>query len=114
MLENHQEQVQSSSNMSQGSRCQGSGTLPSNTVTNPKKDLKGITTRSGVAYQGPTIPTRSKVVKQRTEVTKDQVQTPSSQSTTPIQPPVIQSETQTPVSEPVVAPISILIPYFEA
>ncbi|GJY52085.1 reverse transcriptase domain-containing protein [Tanacetum coccineum] len=26
----------------------GSGTLPSNTITNPKVDLKGITTRSGV------------------------------------------------------------------
>nr|GEZ17918.1 reverse transcriptase domain-containing protein [Tanacetum cinerariifolium] len=29
------------------------GTLPGNTITNPKEDLKGITTRSGVAYQGP-------------------------------------------------------------
>nr|GEZ00152.1 reverse transcriptase domain-containing protein [Tanacetum cinerariifolium] len=57
----------------------GSGTLPSNTITNPKEDLKGITTRSGVAYQGPTISTMSKVVKQGTEVTKDQVQTSSSQ-----------------------------------
>nr|GEY73021.1 reverse transcriptase domain-containing protein [Tanacetum cinerariifolium] len=57
----------------------GSGTLPSNTITNPKEDLKGITTGSGVAYQGPTIPILSKVVKQGTEVTKDQVQTPSSQ-----------------------------------
>nr|GFC44086.1 reverse transcriptase domain-containing protein [Tanacetum cinerariifolium] len=28
-------------------------TLPGNTITNPKEDLKGITTRSGVAYQGP-------------------------------------------------------------
>nr|GFD35671.1 reverse transcriptase domain-containing protein [Tanacetum cinerariifolium] len=56
----------------------GSGTLPSNTITNPKEELKGITTRSGVAYQGPTIPTPSKVVKQGTEVTKDKVQTPSS------------------------------------
>nr|GFA59980.1 reverse transcriptase domain-containing protein [Tanacetum cinerariifolium] len=56
-----------------------SGTLPSNTITNPKEDLKGITTRSGVAYQGPTIPTPSKAMKQGTEVTKDQVQTPSSQ-----------------------------------
>nr|GFA85217.1 reverse transcriptase domain-containing protein [Tanacetum cinerariifolium] len=37
--------------------CGGSGTLPGNTVTNPKEDLKGITTRSGVAYNGPTIPT---------------------------------------------------------
>nr|GFA47898.1 reverse transcriptase domain-containing protein [Tanacetum cinerariifolium] len=45
----------------------GSGTLPSNTITNPKEDLKGITTRSGVAYQGPTIPTPSKVVKQGTK-----------------------------------------------
>nr|GEX36745.1 ribonuclease H-like domain-containing protein [Tanacetum cinerariifolium] len=53
-----------------------SGTLPSNTITNPKEDLKGITTRSGVAYQGPIVPTPSKVVKQGTEVTKDQVQTP--------------------------------------
>nr|GEX18701.1 reverse transcriptase domain-containing protein [Tanacetum cinerariifolium] len=65
--------------------CGGSGTLPSNTVTNPKEDLKGITTRSSVAYQGPTIPTPSKVVKQGIEVTKDQVQTPSSQSTAPVQ-----------------------------
>nr|GEY66025.1 reverse transcriptase domain-containing protein [Tanacetum cinerariifolium] len=39
----------------------GSGTLPSNTVTNPKEDLNGITTRSGVAYQGPPIPTPSKL-----------------------------------------------------
>ncbi|GJS23711.1 reverse transcriptase domain-containing protein [Tanacetum coccineum] len=29
------------------------GTLPGNTVTNPKEDLKGITTRSGVTIQGP-------------------------------------------------------------
>nr|GEV14868.1 reverse transcriptase domain-containing protein [Tanacetum cinerariifolium] len=89
----------------------GSGTLPSNTVTNPKEDLKGITTRSDVAYQGPIIPTQSKVVKQRTEVTKNQVQTLSSESTAPVQPSVIQSKTQTPVSEPVVAPVSDLIPY---
>nr|GEU31985.1 reverse transcriptase domain-containing protein [Tanacetum cinerariifolium] len=57
------------SNFKQG----GSGTHPSNTITNPKEDLKGITTQSGVAYQGPIIPTPSKVVKQRTEVTKDQI-----------------------------------------
>nr|GEZ35939.1 reverse transcriptase domain-containing protein [Tanacetum cinerariifolium] len=64
----------------------------------------------GVAYQGPTIPTPSKVVKQGTEVTKDQVQTPSAQSTTPIQPLVVQFETQTLVSEPVVAPVSAPMP----
>nr|GEX41256.1 reverse transcriptase domain-containing protein [Tanacetum cinerariifolium] len=53
----------------------GSGTLPSNTITNLKEDLKGITTRSGTAYQGPTIPTTSsflpQVVEHGTEVTKD-------------------------------------------
>nr|GEZ45299.1 reverse transcriptase domain-containing protein [Tanacetum cinerariifolium] len=38
---------------------QGLGTLPGNTITNPKEELKGITTRSGTAYQGPTIPTTS-------------------------------------------------------
>nr|GEV00812.1 hypothetical protein [Tanacetum cinerariifolium] len=32
-----------------------SGTLPSNTVVNPKSDLKAITTRSGVSYDGPSI-----------------------------------------------------------
>nr|GEW29414.1 hypothetical protein [Tanacetum cinerariifolium] len=88
----------------------GSGTLPGNTITNPKKELKGITTRSGVAYQGPTMPTLSKVAKQGTKVTKDQVQTPNSQSTSPVQPMVIQSESETPVSEPVVAPVSALMP----
>nr|GFC72716.1 hypothetical protein [Tanacetum cinerariifolium] len=36
------------------------GTLPGNTVTNPKEDLKGITTRSGIGYQGPKTPSPSK------------------------------------------------------
>ncbi|GKF96213.1 hypothetical protein Tco_0288948, partial [Tanacetum coccineum] len=36
--------------------------------TNPKEDLKGITTQSGVSYQGSTIPTTSpKVVERETE-----------------------------------------------
>nr|GEX50139.1 reverse transcriptase domain-containing protein [Tanacetum cinerariifolium] len=33
-----------------------SGTLPSNTIANPRSDLKAITTRSGVSYNGPQIP----------------------------------------------------------
>nr|GEX44428.1 reverse transcriptase domain-containing protein [Tanacetum cinerariifolium] len=37
----------------------GSRTLPGNIITNPKEDLKGITTRSGTAYQGPMDPTTS-------------------------------------------------------
>ncbi|GKC70734.1 reverse transcriptase domain-containing protein, partial [Tanacetum coccineum] len=31
----------------------GSGSLPSNTVANPRGDLKAITTRSGISYDGP-------------------------------------------------------------
>nr|GEY32765.1 reverse transcriptase domain-containing protein [Tanacetum cinerariifolium] len=85
----------------------GSGTLPSNTITNPKEELKGITTRSGVAYQEPTNSTPSK---QGTEVTKDQVQTPSSQSTARVQPLVSQSETPTLIFDPVVAPVSAPMP----
>ncbi|GJV96514.1 reverse transcriptase domain-containing protein [Tanacetum coccineum] len=36
-----------------------SGTLPSNTIPNPKGEMKAITTRSGVAYEGPSIPTNT-------------------------------------------------------
>nr|GEU88466.1 reverse transcriptase domain-containing protein [Tanacetum cinerariifolium] len=35
------------------------GAYQGNTVTNPKEELKSITTRSGTAYQGPMIPTTS-------------------------------------------------------
>ncbi|GJR60699.1 reverse transcriptase domain-containing protein [Tanacetum coccineum] len=86
----------------------GSGTLPSNTITNPREDLKGITTRSGVAYKGPTIPTTSsslKVVERETEVTKDTVPPTNNGSTKDVQPSVVQVETQVPNSEPVVAPV---------
>ncbi|GKF57170.1 hypothetical protein Tco_0170707, partial [Tanacetum coccineum] len=73
------------------------GTLPSNTITNPKVDLKGITTQSGVAYQGPTIPTTTssppKVVEHETEVTKDTVPPTNNGSTKDVQPPVVQVET---------------------
>nr|GEU69563.1 DNA-directed DNA polymerase [Tanacetum cinerariifolium] len=69
---------------------QGSGTLSSNTVTNTKEDLKGITTRSGTAYQGLTIPTTSsslpKVVERETNVTKDTMPPTNNGSTKDIQP----------------------------
>ncbi|GJT42103.1 reverse transcriptase domain-containing protein [Tanacetum coccineum] len=91
----------------------GSGTLPSNTITNPKVDLKGITTRSGVAYQGPTIPTTSsppKVVEREPEVTKDTVLPTNNGSTKDVQPPVVQVQTQIPNSKPVVTPVSVPMP----
>nr|GEZ89947.1 hypothetical protein [Tanacetum cinerariifolium] len=100
----------------------GSGTLPGNTITNPMEDLKGITTRSGTAYQGPTIPTTSsslpKVVEHETEVTKDMVHPTNNGSTKDAQPLVVQTETSmlnfesvvAPIIEPVVALVSALKP----
>nr|GEX21368.1 reverse transcriptase domain-containing protein [Tanacetum cinerariifolium] len=35
------------------------GTLPSNTIPNPKGEMKAVTTRSGLAYERPPIPTKS-------------------------------------------------------
>ncbi|GJZ28186.1 reverse transcriptase domain-containing protein [Tanacetum coccineum] len=65
-----------------------SGSLPSKTVTNPKEDLKGITTRSGIAYQGPIIPTSSpKVVERRTEL-KTKIQFRASYATAPVSAPM--------------------------
>ncbi|GJS42467.1 reverse transcriptase domain-containing protein [Tanacetum coccineum] len=78
----------------------GSGSLPSNTVANPRGDMKAITTRSGVSYDGPQVPpppsSLPKVVEHEPEVTKDTVH-PSTEN---IQPP----EVQTQIDEPVVAP----------
>ncbi|GJY04141.1 reverse transcriptase domain-containing protein [Tanacetum coccineum] len=80
----------------------GLGSLPSNTVPNPRGDLKAITTRSGISYDGPPIPPPSsslpKVVEREPKVTKDTVQP----STKNIQPLVVQI--QAPFDEPVVAP----------
>ncbi|GJR66230.1 hypothetical protein Tco_0012295 [Tanacetum coccineum] len=69
-----------------------SGTLPSNTIPNPKGEMKAITTRSGVAYEGPSIPTNpspKKVVERETEETTDKEQTNFQGSTAQIPPPVI-------------------------
>nr|GEV86653.1 reverse transcriptase domain-containing protein [Tanacetum cinerariifolium] len=60
-----------------------SGTLPRNIIANPRSDLKAITTRSGVSYDGPQIP-------------------PS----TSFLPKVVQSESPVLTSKPVTSPIS--------
>ncbi|GJR72136.1 reverse transcriptase domain-containing protein [Tanacetum coccineum] len=92
------------SNFLQMQNPSSSGSLPSNTVANPRGDVKAITTRSGVAYDGPTIPPTPfplpEEVERETEVTKDKVQTTSLESTAHVQPPVVQD----PISEPEVAP----------
>ncbi|GJZ69298.1 reverse transcriptase domain-containing protein [Tanacetum coccineum] len=79
-------------NFNRGNNFHGNqGTLPSNTIPNPKCEMKAITTRSGVAYEGPSIPTNpspKKVVEQETEETTDKEQTNFQGSTTHIPPPV--------------------------
>nr|GEY70760.1 reverse transcriptase domain-containing protein [Tanacetum cinerariifolium] len=74
----------------------GSRTLLSNTITTPKEELKGITTRSGTAYQGPMIPTTSsslpRRVERETEATKDTVHPTNCGSTKDVQPLVVQTE----------------------
>nr|GFA27637.1 reverse transcriptase domain-containing protein [Tanacetum cinerariifolium] len=70
----------------------GSGPIPSNTIANPKGELKAITTRSRVTYEGPPVPppfsSLTKVVEREPDVTKDTVQ-PSTEN---IQPLVVQSQ----------------------
>ncbi|GJY62823.1 hypothetical protein Tco_0464283 [Tanacetum coccineum] len=84
-------------NFNQGNNFHGNqastlGTLPSNTIPNPKGEMKAITTRSGVAYEGPSIltnPSPKKVVERETEETTDKEQTNFQRSTAQIPPPVI-------------------------
>ncbi|GJT71276.1 hypothetical protein Tco_1030562 [Tanacetum coccineum] len=81
----------------------GSISLPSNTVANPRGDLKAITTRSGVSYDRPTIPPTPspppKEVERETEATKDKVQNTILGSTAHVQPPVVQD----PIPDPELA-----------
>ncbi|GKF55439.1 hypothetical protein Tco_0165779, partial [Tanacetum coccineum] len=90
-----------------------SGTLPSNTVTNPKEDLKGITTRSGVAYKGPTIPITSsspKVMERETEVTKDTMPPTNNGSTEDVPPSVVPIVHRESISKPANTPVSASMP----
>ncbi|GJX17265.1 hypothetical protein Tco_0218097 [Tanacetum coccineum] len=88
-----------------------SGTLPSNTIPNPKGEMKAITTQSGVAYKGPSIPTNpspKKVMEGETEETTDKEQSNFQGSTTQIPPPVtpiLISESDVPKTLPKTTPI---------
>ncbi|GKB16346.1 hypothetical protein Tco_0850269 [Tanacetum coccineum] len=88
-----------------------SGTLPSNTIPNPKGEMKAITTRRGVAYEGPSIPTNpspKKVVERETEETTDKEQKKFQGSTAQIPPSVIPisiPESDVPKTLPKTTPI---------
>nr|GEV03316.1 reverse transcriptase domain-containing protein [Tanacetum cinerariifolium] len=70
------------------------GAYQGNTITKPKEDLKGITTRKGTAYSGPMIPTTSSslVVDREAEATKDTVHPTNNKSIEEIKPPVLSTE----------------------
>nr|GEV93623.1 reverse transcriptase domain-containing protein [Tanacetum cinerariifolium] len=93
------------------------GILPSNTIANPRSDLKAITTQSGVSYDRPQIlPSPSflpKVVENESEATEDTVNPTNNGSTEDVQPHDVQSDSLilnfepviSLISEPVIAPI---------
>nr|GEV42925.1 reverse transcriptase domain-containing protein [Tanacetum cinerariifolium] len=70
------------------------GTLPSNTISNPKGEMKAITTRSSVAYKGPSIPTNPKKVVDEKPRRQHKEQTNFQGSTAHIQPSAV------PIPEP--------------
>ncbi|GJU15324.1 reverse transcriptase domain-containing protein [Tanacetum coccineum] len=86
--------MQNSGNNGGSNHASTSGTLPSNTIPNPRNEFKGITTRSGVVLDGPLPPMPPPYVNldnekaKETKVTKEKVQPESSQSTANVQPRV--------------------------
>nr|GEY04598.1 reverse transcriptase domain-containing protein [Tanacetum cinerariifolium] len=83
------------------SSSSGSGSLPSNTVSNPRADLKAITTRSGVTLARPSVSPSlpSKEVDREPEMITDQVLTGSTNNVPPlvVQPSPV-STSSTPIS----------------
>nr|GEV86639.1 translocon-associated protein subunit beta [Tanacetum cinerariifolium] len=90
--------------MNTASSSSGSGSLPSNTVPNPREDLKAITTRSGATLTGPLVsPSHlpSKEVDQEPETITDQVLTGSTNN---VPPPVVQPSPVSTSSAPISSP----------
>ncbi|GJR67115.1 hypothetical protein Tco_0013180 [Tanacetum coccineum] len=85
-----------------------------NTFITQKKDLKGITTQSGVAYQGPLIPfyfifffeSYGFVIPRLKETSF----LTNNGSTEDVQPPVVQIQSHNQISEPDVDPVSAPMP----
>ncbi|GKF23624.1 hypothetical protein Tco_0075946, partial [Tanacetum coccineum] len=78
-------------------------------LRNMQNQGQGITTRSGVAYKGPPIPTTSspKVVERETEVTRDTMPPTNNGSTEDVQPLVVPVVHHESISEPVNASASM-------
>nr|GEZ74463.1 reverse transcriptase domain-containing protein [Tanacetum cinerariifolium] len=89
-----------------------SGTLPSNTIANPRSDLKAITTRSGVSYDGPQIPplpsSLPPVMENEPEATKYTVDPTNNRNTKDVQPQAVHPKPVTSlISEPVITSASV-------
>nr|GFA80627.1 hypothetical protein [Tanacetum cinerariifolium] len=74
--------------------------LPSNTIPNPRNEAKAIANRSGISYDGPSIP--PSVMEKEPEATKD-TELPSTKN---IQPPSVQvhKKDNEPIDKPFVVP----------
>nr|GFC79142.1 hypothetical protein [Tanacetum cinerariifolium] len=72
--------------------------LPSNTIPNPKGEAKAITTRSGMSYKEPPIPSTGVSQQEPVEVTTDT----KPQNSDDIHPPTVHAEVQVdkPAKEP--------------
>ncbi|GJX86937.1 hypothetical protein Tco_0337711, partial [Tanacetum coccineum] len=79
------------------------GALPSNTIPNPREEIKVITTRSGITLAGPSVlpppPSSSKEVERDLETTMNQVHISSPESTARVASPVIQPAPASKASE---------------
>nr|GEV20750.1 hypothetical protein [Tanacetum cinerariifolium] len=70
----------------------GSGPLPSNTIANPKGELKAITTRSGIVIDGPSVPMPPPFInlKQDERVEETLMDQDLAEYTIKVPPPVVQ------------------------
>nr|GFA99552.1 reverse transcriptase domain-containing protein [Tanacetum cinerariifolium] len=95
------------------------GTLLSNTIANPRSDLKAITTRSSVSYDGPQIPpppsSLPPVVENEPEATKDTVNPTNNENTEDIQPQAVHPKPITfLISKPTITPVNASRPNLQA
>nr|GEX74952.1 hypothetical protein [Tanacetum cinerariifolium] len=89
-----------------------SGTLPSNTIANPKSDLKEITTRNGVSYD---VPLKSPpVVENAHEANKDTVIPTNNGNTEDVLPQAVSFKPLVSTSEPANTPVSASKPNTQA
>ncbi|GJS07617.1 reverse transcriptase domain-containing protein [Tanacetum coccineum] len=74
----------------------GTGSLPSNTVANPKGELKAITTQSGLALDGPSVPMPHPFINPEEDEREEEILTDqdNSEFTIKVPPPLVQKAKQ--------------------